>query len=70
MENAIKRIRMERGISQQKCAEDVGMSLRTLQRYEKGEPIGVENYRKLAAYFEVTMDELGNNDTNRYDSGK
>lgn len=62
MRNSIKRLRNERGISQQKCADEIGISLRTFQRYENGETIGVGFYKKLAAYFGVSLDTLLSDD--------
>lgn len=58
MNNGIKRIREERGISQQKCADDLGISIRTLQRYEKGETENLNYFIKLSEYFGVELEEL------------
>ena len=58
MDNGIKRIREERGISQQKCADDLGISIRTLQRYEKGETENLSYFIRLARYFCVDLEEL------------
>lgn len=60
MDNGIKRIREERGISQQKCADDLGISIRTLQRYEKGETENLSCFIRLSEYFNVDLEELLN----------
>ena len=58
MENQIKELRQSHGISQQKCADDLGISIRTLQRYEKGETENLSHFIKLAEYFQVDLDVL------------
>ncbi|WP_035786892.1 helix-turn-helix domain-containing protein [Butyrivibrio sp. XPD2002] len=58
MENQIKELRQSRGISQQKCADDLGISMRTLQRYEKGETENLSFFIKLANYFNVDLEVL------------
>ena len=58
MENNIRAIREERGISQQQCADDLGISVRTLQRYEKGETGKLEYCMKIAEYFNVSLNSL------------
>lgn len=58
MENQIKELRQRRGISQQKCADDLGISLRTLQRYEKGETENLTHFIKLANYLNVDLEAL------------
>ena len=59
MKNNIRELRNEKGISQQRCADDIGISRRTLQRYEKGSLGGIEYLKKIADYFKVSLDELG-----------
>lgn len=59
MENNIRKLRIKMGVSQQQCAEDIGISLRTLQRYEKGYLGGIEYLKKIANYFNVSLDDLG-----------
>lgn len=61
MTNRIKELRNKKGVSQQKCADDVGISIRTLQRYESGYLGGIEYMQKLAEYFGVTLNEMGIN---------
>ncbi|WP_044914166.1 helix-turn-helix domain-containing protein [Butyrivibrio sp. WCE2006] len=58
MENQIKELRKRRGISQQKCADDLGISMRTLQRYEKGETENLTFFVKLADYLNVNLEVL------------
>ena len=43
----IKRYRIESGISQQKLSELTGVSVRSLQRFEKGSDISFENLMKI-----------------------
>lgn len=54
----IKRWREEHHWSQEHLAELAGVSLRTLQRIEKGEPISRESLKALAAAFNVDVNAL------------
>ena len=58
MGNILRELREMRGISQQKCAEDTGISLRTWQRYERDGFGCLEYLKRIAEYFGVTIDEL------------
>lgn len=59
MESKLKKIRQERGISQEKCARDIGISVRTLQRYENGEyNATIYSLAQLSKYFNVSIEEL------------
>jgi transcriptional regulator with XRE-family HTH domain len=57
--NRIKELRNKRGMSQEFLAEESGLSLRTIQRVEKGEsnPTG-DSLKKLANALNVNPDEL------------
>lgn len=54
----IRNLRMERGWSQEQLAEFSGLSVRTIQRVERGQPCGLESMKSLAAVFEVDINEL------------
>lgn len=65
MENKLKKLRKELGISQEQFANDIGISVRTLQRYEN------QNYNssiyciaKICKYFNVSIEELLADTTN------
>lgn len=61
METALGKARREKGVTQQECAEETGISLRTIKNYESGAPIANSLYLyKLAKYYGVTMEELIN----------
>lgn len=51
----LKKMRIERHWSQEQLAEMSGLSIRTIQRIEKGENAGLESLKALAAVFEVTL---------------
>lgn len=55
---SIKTMRLARGWSQAQLAEFTGLSLRTVQRIEKGTKPTLETRKALAAVFEVDLDEL------------
>ncbi|MGW9684679.1 helix-turn-helix domain-containing protein [Flagellimonas sp. 2504JD1-5] len=55
----IKQLRRKKGISQTQLAEIVGVSLRTVQNYEKRNAnIPTKNLSKIAAYFDLSIPEL------------
>lgn len=51
----IKKMRLERHWSQDQLAEMSGLSIRTIQRIEKGENAGLESLKSLAAVFEINI---------------
>ncbi len=58
----IKKIRISKGWSQEQLAEFSGLSVRTIQRLERGYSAGLESLKCIAAVFEVNVSELQNND--------
>ena len=55
----ISELRKSKGISQKQAAIDLGISQALLSHYEKGiRECGLDFLIKLAAYYEVTCDEL------------
>ncbi len=49
----VKKLRLQRGWSQEQLAEMVGVSARTIQRIERGFTPGLETAKALASVFEV-----------------
>ncbi|HZU62325.1 MAG TPA: helix-turn-helix domain-containing protein, partial [Novosphingobium sp.] len=49
---------MKRGWSQQQLADLSGLSVRTIQRMEQGQPAALESYKALGAAFNVDFAEL------------
>ena len=54
----IRKLRLQRCWSQEQLAELCDLSVRTIQRLEKGDSAGVETYKSLALVFEVNFQEL------------
>lgn len=54
----MKSLRLERHWSQEQLAKLSGLNVRTIQRAEKGESVGLESLKSLAAVFEMSLDEL------------
>lgn len=54
----LKELRLDKGWSQEHLAEITGLSVRTIQRIEKGEKAGIESMNSLASVFEVPVSEL------------
>ncbi len=55
----IKQLRRKKNISQTNLAQAIGVSLRTIQLYEKKEAnIPIKNLTKIAAYFDLSIAEL------------
>lgn len=55
----LKKLREEKGISQQKLADDIGLSQQSIHKYENHsiEP-EIETMKKFADYFETSIDYL------------
>jgi len=61
----LKQLRRKKRISQTDLANVIGVSLRTIQLYEKKNAnIPIKNLTKIAKYFEVTIAELYSNEVN------
>lgn len=54
----IRKLRLQRGWSQEQLAEFSGLSIRTIQRIERGQNPGLESLKSLAAVFEVQLSDL------------
>jgi transcriptional regulator with XRE-family HTH domain len=60
----IQKLRLQRGWSQEQLAELSGLSVRTIQRLERGQPASVESLKALGAAFEVDFSDLKEPDMN------
>lgn len=58
----VRKLRLKRGWSQEQLAEMSGLSVRTIQRIERGQGPGLESLKSLAAVFEVPVTELRQED--------
>lgn len=54
----IQKLRLQRGWSQEQLAEVSGLSVRTIQRLERGQPGSLESMNALAAVFEIDLNRL------------
>lgn len=54
----VQKLRLKHGWSQQQLAEASGLSVRTIQRIEAGDPASTESLKSLAAVFEVDFSTL------------
>ncbi|RDL44896.1 XRE family transcriptional regulator [Marinomonas piezotolerans] len=54
----IKKLRLQRGWSQDQLSQLSGLSVRTIQRIESGQKAGLESLKALAAVFETTVSNL------------
>ncbi|MDZ4051748.1 MAG: 2TM domain-containing protein, partial [Phenylobacterium sp.] len=54
----IQKLRLQRGWSQEQLAEVSGLSVRTVQRLERGQPGSLESMKALAAVFEMDLNRL------------
>jgi len=59
----IQKLRLKRGWSQQQLADASGLSVRTIQRMEAGQPASTETLKCLAAVFGVDFSNLSPEDT-------
>lgn len=57
--NKLKMLRQERGLSQQRLADEVRMSKSSINMYERGErEPGIETVKRIADFFNVDVDYL------------
>lgn len=54
----IQKLRLQRGWSQEQLAEMSGLSVRTIQRLEKGQTASLESLKSLASVFEIDIQQL------------
>src|SRR5471030_3246940 len=54
----IQKLRLQRGWSQEQLAEISGLSVRTIQRIERGQTASVESLKSLGAVFEIDFSAL------------
>lgn len=64
-----RKLRLQRGWSQEQVAQMSGLSVRTVQRIERGQSSSMESLKALAAVFEIDVTHLteGVNMTNNVD---
>ena len=60
MENRLRELRNEKGVSLRQCSKDTGISARTILRYEQGSIGHFENLKILADYYNVSIEYLLN----------
>jgi transcriptional regulator with XRE-family HTH domain len=54
----VRKLRLQRGWSQDQLAQMSGLSIRTIQRIERGQNPGLDSLKSLAAVFEVDISDL------------
>ncbi|MDO6567703.1 2TM domain-containing protein [Alteromonas sp. 1_MG-2023] len=54
----VRKYRLKKGWSQEQLAEVSGLSIRTIQRIERGQKPGLESLKSLAAAFDLSVSEL------------
>lgn len=54
----IRKLRLQNGWSQEQLAEFTGLSVRTIQRIERGQEASLESLKSLAAVFKVEITDL------------
>jgi transcriptional regulator with XRE-family HTH domain len=58
----VRKLRLQRGWSQEHLAQLSGLNIRTIQRIERGQGAGLESMKALAAVFEVSFSDLQTQD--------
>ena len=58
----VKKLRLQRGWTQEHLAELTDLSVRTIQRLKRGHKPGLETIKSLAAVFEVNLDTFDSGD--------
>ncbi|MGJ8663305.1 MAG: 2TM domain-containing protein [Marinicella sp.] len=54
----IKKLRLQNSWSQEQLAHFSGLSIRTIQRAERGKPVSLESLKALAAVFEINVNDI------------
>lgn len=54
----VRKLRLDRGWSQDQLAQFSGLNIRTIQRIESGHKAGLESLKALAAVFEIDINQL------------
>lgn len=54
----VRKLRLQRGWSQDQLSQFTGLNVRTIQRIEKGHKAGLESLKSLAAVFDIQIIEL------------
>jgi len=54
----VRKLRLKKGWSQDQLAQLSGISVRTIQRIERGQNVGLESMKSLAAVFEIDIADL------------
>ena len=54
----VRKLRLEKGWSQEQLAEISGLSVRTIQRMERGQKPSLETLKSLAAVFDLDVSDL------------
>lgn len=54
----VRKLRIQKGWSQEQLAQFSGLSVRTIQRIERGKNAGLESLKSLAAVFEINIQDL------------
>lgn len=54
----VKKLRLQKGWSQDQLSQLSGLSVRTIQRIESGQKAGLESLKSLAAVFETSVSNL------------
>ena len=56
----VKSLRQKNNWSQEQLAQFCGLNICTIQRVEKGDTVGLETLKSLAAVFDIDVDTLKN----------
>ena len=54
----VKKLRLQKSWSQEQLSQFSGLSVRTIQRVERGHQASVESLKSLAAVFQININEL------------
>jgi transcriptional regulator with XRE-family HTH domain len=63
----VKTLRLHKSWSQEQLAQLSGLNVRTIQRIEKGDSVGLETLKSLAAVFEIDVNDLKSQNNNEHE---
>ncbi len=59
----VRKLRLKHAWSQEQLSQFSGLSIRTIQRVERGQNAGLESLKSLAAVFDISLSELQEGNT-------
>ena len=70
VETQVRKLRLEKGLSQEQLAEKVKVSVRTIQRLESGQDVSIETLNLVAGALSVEVKDLFTDQKTKKEEGE